>query len=113
MALLVLMHSKPLSGQQVFTLFSTNVYLREDGSSVSPHFYSGVAAAAAALQTEVTSGSTAPSLSQKRPPFACTAPYVAVQRFATLNATFGQQALNVPSGLFTFSKLAPRQTSSN
>ena len=79
-----------------------------------PQVVSAIAGGAVALQTEVTSGSTTPSLSQKRPPFAETAPYLSVQRFATLNAaTFGQQALNVPSGLFTFSKLAPRQTSSN
>ena len=117
MALLEPMHSKPLSGQQSFALalaVSVNVYLRGDKSSVSPHFVSAGSVVAAALQTEVTSGSTAPSLSQKRPPFPSTAPYVvAVQRSATLNeATFGQQALNVPeSG--TLSKLAPRQTSSN
>ena len=117
MPLLEPMHSKPLSGQQTFALLlavSVNVYLRGDKSSVSPHFVSAGGVVAAALQTEVTSGSTAPSLSQKRPPFPSTAPYVvAVQRSATLNeATFGQQALNVPeSG--TLSKLAPRQTSSN
>ena len=118
MALLEPMHSKPLSGQQCFALnkvVSVNVYLRGDKSSVVPQIVSLVTGAAAALQTEVTSGSTAPSLSQNRPPFPLTAPYlVAVQRSATLNeATFGQQALNVPSELFTFSKLAPRQTSSN
>ena len=78
-----------------------------------PQYYSTVGVIAAALQTEVTSGSTAPSLSQKRPPFPLTDPNVAVQRFATLNAaTFGQQALNVPE-IGTLSKLAPRQTSSN
>jgi hypothetical protein len=63
-----------------------------------PHVVSVVPAPAAALQTEITSGSTAPSLSQKRPPFPPTAPnLVSVQRFATVNAllaTFGQQALN-------------------
>jgi hypothetical protein len=61
-----------------------------------PQFVSAAAGVAAALQTEITSGSTAPSLSQKRPPFPPTAPnLVSVQRFATFNAaTFGQQALN-------------------
>ena len=78
-----------------------------------PQVVSAIAGGAVALQTEVTSGSTTPSLSQKRPPFAETAPYLSVQRFVASNAvTFGQQALNVPE-IGTLSKLAPRQTSSN
>ena len=85
-----------------------------------PQNASGIAVVAAALQTEITSGSTSPSLSQKIPPFPLTDPNLSTQISALLNGsapgatvTFGQQALNELSGLVTFWKLAPLQTSSN
>ena len=114
-SLLAPMHSNPLSGQQCLLFYaSVNVYLRGDVSWSVPHFVSVAAGAAAALQTLITSGSTSPSWPQKRPPFPATAPnVVAVQRSALVKSTFGQQALNVVSWLFTFLKLAPVQTSSN
>jgi hypothetical protein len=85
-----------------------------------PQFASAVTGVAATLQTEITSGSTSPFLSQKIPPFPLTDPNLSTQIAALLNGsapgatvTFGQQALNELSGLVTFWKLAPLQTSSN
>ena len=85
-----------------------------------PQFASAVTGVAAVLQTEITSGSTSPFLSQKIPPFPLTDPNFSTQISALLNGsapgatvTFGQQALNEVSGLVTFWKLAPLQTSSN
>jgi hypothetical protein len=85
-----------------------------------PQFASAVTGVAATLQTLITSGSTSPSLSQKIPPFPLTDPNLSTQIAALLRGsapgatvTFGQQALNELSGLVTFWKLAPLQTSSN
>ena len=114
-SLLAPMHSNPLSGQQCLLFYaSVIVYLRGDVSWSVPHFVSAAAGVAAALQTLITSGSTSPFWPQKRPPFPATAPnVVAVQRSALVKSTFGQQDLNEVSWLFTFLKLAPKQTSSN
>lgn len=116
--MLVPIHSKPLSGQQCLADPSVNVYLRGDFgirglAEASPHYVSSTGFETT-LQTLITSGNTSPSLSQKIPPFPLTYPNVSTQIFSLLNAlTFGQQAINVLSGLDTFLKLAPLQASLN